>query len=160
MEAAGLYFRNTIKWHETFGNNCTRKFGRTSRPIHYFTKHPKWFVLPSDRQVKYADKRANPAGKVMDDVWAIPRVAGTHAERIAGSPTQLPIALLQRIVAVASDPGDLVLDPFSGSATTGVAAAEEGRRYVGVEINAEYVERSTARLREYAQANLFAGLSS
>lgn len=154
MEAVGLHWRNTITWYETFGVNCTRKFNRTSRLIHHFTKHPRRFVfnadavrVPSDRQVKYGDKRACPAGKVPDDVWEIPRVAGTHAERLPGFPTQLPLELLQRIIAVASEPGDLVLDPFSGSATTGVAALEAGRQYVGIEKSAGYIEPSNARLR-------------
>ena len=83
MEDAGLCFRNTITWHETFGVQCQRKFALCSRPIHYFTKHPKRFVfnadeirVPSDRQLTYNDKRANPGGKVPGDVWKISRVCG------------------------------------------------------------------------------------
>jgi DNA modification methylase len=53
-------------------------------------------------------------------VWRISRVCGTFRERLPEFPTQLPLALLRRIVRTASDPGDLVVDPFSGWATTGV----------------------------------------
>jgi len=155
METAGLHWRNTITWHERFGVHCTGKFSRTSRPIHYFARHPSRFVFNADAvrvtsaRQQAGDKRANPAGKVMDDVWAIPRVCGTHAERIPGFPTQLPLELLHRIVAVASDPGDLVLDPFSGSATTGAAAIAGGRRYIGIEHNPNYCEVSRRRLSQH-----------
>ena len=162
MESAGLHWRNTITWYETFGVNCRQKFGRTSRLIHHFTKHPTQFtfhptaVMVESARQRNGDKRANPAGKVMDDVWDIARVAGSHAERIDGFPTQLPLELLRTIVSVASDPGDLVLDPFSGSATTGVAAVEAGRRFIGIERNAEYVAMSEVRLRDVTGGRLFA----
>ena len=163
MEDAGLYFRNTITWHETFGVQCQRKFALCSRPIHYFTKHPTRFVfnadavrVPSDRQLTYNDKRANPAGKVPGDVWKISRVCGSFGERIPGFPTQLPLELLRIIVAVATDPGDLVLDPFSGSATTGVAAVEAGRRYIGIERDENFAAKSEKRLRDVTEGSLFA----
>ena len=167
MEQAGLHWRNTVVWHETFGVNCTTKFCRTSRLIHYFARNPDRFVfnadavrVPSDRQLKYNDKRANPRGKVPGDVWEISRVCGTFGERIKEFPTQLPLTLLRRIIAVASDPGDLVLDPFSGSATAGVAAVEAGRRYVGIEQHGHYVERSIARMRDIEAGDSFAGSST
>ncbi len=155
MSDAGLCWRDTITWHETFGANCDSKFSRTSRLIHHFTKHPARFVcnadavrVPSARQLDYNDRRANPAGKVPGDVWEIPRVCGTHKERLAVFPTQLPVALLRRVIAAWTDPGDLVLDPFSGSATTGEAALLCGRRYVGVERSERFCELSRRRLSE------------
>ena len=121
LRDAGLHWRNTITWVEKFGVNCRRKFNRTSRPCFYFTKHRSRFTFnvgslntPSDRQTKYGDKRANPAGKVLDDVWTISRVCGTFHERVPGVPTQLPLALVRRIVLGLTRPGDLVIDPFTG----------------------------------------------
>jgi site-specific DNA-methyltransferase (adenine-specific) len=115
-----------------------------------FVFHADAVRRPSDRQTKYRDRRANPAGKVWDDVWGInppiPRVAGTHAERIEDFPTQLPLELLRRVVGCASDPGDLVVDPFNGSGTTGAACVELGRRYVGVEQSERYADRARRRL--------------
>jgi site-specific DNA-methyltransferase (adenine-specific) len=96
---------------------------------------------------KYRDQRANPLGKILDDVWLdIPRLAGTHRERIPGFPTQLPVKLLHRIVGCASEPGDLVIDPFCGSGTTGVACQELHRRFCGIEASEEYAERARTRL--------------
>src|SRR5262249_46230351 len=100
----------------------------------------------SDRQTKYNDRRADPRGKIWDDVWVIPRLVGTAEERIPDFPTQLPLDLLRPIIGCASDPRDLVLDPFSGSATTGVAALELGRRYVGIEKREKFATLSRKRL--------------
>jgi site-specific DNA-methyltransferase (adenine-specific) len=151
----GLTMRSWIKWYERFGVYCTSKFGRCSRHLLHFVKDPVRFVfhaetvrVPSARQEVYNDRRANPDGKVMDDVWSdIPRLAGTHGERIAGFPTQLPVVLLSRIIAVASDPDDLILDPFSGSGTTGAAALALGRRYIGIEKQEKFVDLSRLRLQ-------------
>jgi DNA modification methylase len=150
----GLHLRNWIKWYETFGVNCSDKFNRTSRHALYFTRSPTDFTFhrdavkrPSDRQAKYGDKRAAAGGKLWDDVWQIPRLVDNAEERVPGFPTQLPLALIRPIVAACSDPGDAVLDPFSGSGTTGHACVELGRRYVGIERNPEYAEWSRERLR-------------
>jgi site-specific DNA-methyltransferase (adenine-specific) len=149
-----LHLRAWLKWYETFGNNRAGNFNKTSRHIFYCVKDPKRFVFneeavsrPSDRQTKYADKRANPEGKTWDDVWQIPRLTGTCAERIPTFPTQLPLAILRPIVGCASDPGDLVLDPFCGSGTTGVACIEAGRKFVGIEQNADFSKLARQRLR-------------
>lgn len=84
---------------------------------------------------------------LIDDVWTdIPRLAGTHAERIEAFPTQLPVSLLRRVVLCATDPGDLIIDPFSGSGTTGEAAISFDRRYRGVEKQVRFVEASRKRL--------------
>jgi DNA modification methylase len=70
-------------------------------------------------------------------------------------PTVKPVDLMRYLVRLVTQPGDLVLDPFTGSGSTGVACIEEGRRFVGVELSPEYAE--IARRRLYAaQPNLFA----
>jgi DNA modification methylase len=158
-ENIGFHIQPWIFWYETFGVNCTRKFNRCSRPLLWLVKNRKRFVFNadapeirrlSDRQTKYNDARANPKGKLLDDVWQISRVCGTFNERIAGFPTQLPLELLRRVVACASCPGDLVVDPFSGSATTGAVCIEMGRHYRGIELSVEFAEMSRTRLRNIA----------
>ena len=155
VKAAGLTIRNWVIWYETFGVNAPTKFNRTKRHLLYAVKdpsrycfHPEAVSRPSDRQAKYDDPRANPAGKTLDDVWTdIPRLAGTHAERIPSFPTQLPVALLRRVVSCCTDPGDLVIDPFCGSGTTGAAAVGLGRRFLGVERSAEFADLARLRLK-------------
>jgi site-specific DNA-methyltransferase (adenine-specific) len=159
LREAGLHRRAWIKWYETFGTNCVNNFNRCSRHLFYTVKNPRCFVFdpfavsrPSDRQTKYGDKRANPGGKIWDDVWKIARLTGTCEERMPGFPTQVPLAITRAIVKCASEPGDLVVDPFSGSASTGVAAVEGQRRYVGIEASAEFCRLSELRLQALGQA--------
>lgn len=87
-------------------------------------------------------------GKQMRSVWAIGTPKST--EKIHGKhPTQKPLALLERIILSSTNPGDLILDPFSGSATTGIAAAKHGRTYVGIEMEKEYLDLSVKRHDAY-----------
>ena len=60
-------------------------------------------------------------------------------------PTQKPIRLLERLITAASKEGDLVLDPFNGSGTTGIVAKKLGRRYIGIEIDDEYLHLTRER---------------
>ena len=103
-------------------------------------------TVPSARQTKYGDKRAAAGGKNLDDVWQIPRIAGTHAERVEEVPTQLPIALVRLVVGCCSNPGDLVVDPFCGLGTTGVVAGELGRRFVGIELRETFAAIARKRI--------------
>jgi site-specific DNA-methyltransferase (adenine-specific) len=156
LREAGLHRRGWITWYETFGNcnSAGTNFSRTSRHLFYCVKDPRRFTFhadavhrPSDRQTEYGDRRADPGGKVWDDVWEVPRLTDTSAERLPDFPTQLPLALVRPIVACSSNPGDLVLDPFCGSATTGVAAVEAGHRFVGIELRKKFVDLARLRLR-------------
>jgi site-specific DNA-methyltransferase (adenine-specific) len=152
----GLIMRNWIIWHYTFGQQTKTKFARAHTHIFYFVNDPTNFTfndyavrVPSDRQLIYNDKRANPAGKMPDDVWSgYPRVCGTFKERAVWHPCQMPESLLKRIISASSNPGDCVLDPFSGSGTTAAAAYRLGRSYVAIEISEQYVENSNKRLAE------------
>jgi site-specific DNA-methyltransferase (adenine-specific)/modification methylase len=63
-------------------------------------------------------------------------------------PTQKPLRVLRRLIELASGPGDLVLDPFTGVGSTGVAAVELGRRFVGIEIDPAYAEAARRRIDE------------
>ncbi len=155
-DGLGLFMRNWIIWHYTFGQQMKNKFARSHTHILYFVKDKKNFTfndyavrVPSDRQLVYNDKRANPAGKMPDDVWdQYPRVCGTFKEREGWHPCQMPESLLRRIIAASSNRGDCVLDPFSGSGSTAVAAHQLGRDYAGVEISEKYAENGRRRLAQ------------
>jgi site-specific DNA-methyltransferase (adenine-specific) len=88
-------------------------------------------------------KRGVPLG----DVWDIPYLNPKARERV-GYPTQKPILLLERVIALASEPGDLVLDPCCGSGTTLVAAQLLGRRALGIDTSEEAIAISRERLRQ------------
>jgi site-specific DNA-methyltransferase (adenine-specific) len=82
-------------------------------------------------------------------IWSIP-TPGPREKVHGRHPTQKPLALLERVLAASAAAGDLVLDPFSGSGTTGVAALRAGCRFLGLERDAEYVELAARRLRAEA----------
>jgi len=91
----------------------------------------------------------HPEGKQAGDVWRFPTLAGRRfADERTEHPTQKPLALSKRLVEHFSNPGDLVVVPFVGSGSECVAAWETGRRYVGSEINARYVEIARSRLSD------------
>jgi site-specific DNA-methyltransferase (adenine-specific) len=81
----------------------------------------------------------------MRSVWSIPttpkreKVYGTH-------PTQKPMELLNRLVAMCTKPGDSVLDPFCGSGTTGVACVLQSRNFIGIDSDVEYVSLTKLRI--------------
>lgn len=169
----GFTLRNWIIWHYTFGQQTKRMFAKSHTHILYFTKSETGFTFNPDdvrvasaRQTTYGDARANPKGKLPDDVWYlrpqeaapqayfepggdtwnVSRVCGTFNEREGFHGCQMPIGVLNRIIKASSNPGDIVLDPFNGSGTTVVAAALLGRQYVGLEQSDTYVDFARKRL--------------
>ncbi len=172
LDALGLTMRNWIIWHYTFGVSCTKKFSRSHAHIFYYVNSPKSFTfnpdpvrVPSARQTMYSDRRANPVGKLPDDTWVLRpqeseehfredsdtwhlnRVCGTFKERTQNHPCQMPESVLERIISVSSNPGDIVLDPFAGSGTTLAVAKRLRRRYLGIELSNEYAEAVRERLQ-------------
>jgi site-specific DNA-methyltransferase (adenine-specific) len=172
-QEVGFTCRSWVIWYYTFGVNCTNKFTRSHAHLFYFVKDAKRFTfraedpanrVPSARQLVYGDKRANPAGRLPDDTWILrpqdvescfraeedtwyfPRVAGTFKERAGFHGCQMPEQLLGRIIRTCSSEGDLVLDPFSGSGTTLAVAKKLGRRYLGLDLSEDYVNKGLARL--------------
>ena len=89
-------------------------------------------------------------GKQMKDVWLIPLVSKKE-KKFGKHPTQKPLALLERIILASTNEGDLILDPFNGSGTTGLAALKLNRKYIGIEKEAEYVELTKKRLKNFME---------
>jgi adenine-specific DNA-methyltransferase len=102
---------------------------------------------------KKGEFSGHPDGKNPGDVWAIPNVKAKHPEKTA-HPCQFPVAIPQRLIRALTNAGDLVLDPFAGSATSGIAAAIEGRRFVGCELDEDYAKISSDRYAAWQQGTL------
>ena len=147
-------FRHWISW-----DSMSVPLGKTLLPAHYgilyYTKRGKGFKfydvrIPHkkcrlcDGYLKdYGGKKAqmHPFGTLASDVWTdIHRIR--HNKRRDEHPCQLPIHLLERIVLMSSDPGDVILDPFIGTGTMAVAAKRLGRHYIGIDIDEEYAQIS------------------
>lgn len=156
-----LETRNWIIWNYGFGQNTIKKFGRSHTHILYFVKNIKNFVfndedirIPSARQMVYNDKRADSRGRIPDDVWRYPRICGTFKERVGWHTCQMPLKLMARIIKASTNPGDLVMDPFSGSASTLVVAAVLGRNYIGFDIDPKYAELGQQRVIEMLETGI------
>lgn len=176
LEKAGFLMRNWVIWHYTFGVACQTKFSRSHAHLFYYVKDrgslppARSFTFNADavrvasaRQTAYGDRRAASKGKLPDDTWILrpseeekccspgsdtwlfSRVCGTFNERTK-HPCQMPEAILERIIRVSSNPGDLVFDPFAGSGTTLAAAKKLGRRWLGVELSEQYAADAILRL--------------
>ncbi|WP_169566631.1 DNA-methyltransferase [Sneathiella limimaris] len=138
-----------ITWHYTQGMGRKRGFSPRHEDILWFSKNLDATFNLDDVRIpqKYYRKRNNMQGANPGDVWQFSHVHYCAAER-QPHPTQKPEALIERIIAAASSPGDLVLDPFLGSGTTSRVAQVLGRNSIGMDINPDYIEMAKARLAE------------
>ena len=158
----GIKLRNRIVWTYGHGLHCAKRFSGRYEVIMWYTKGDKvnYFNLDAVRvPQKYPGKRfanggkqgefsGNPKGKNPSDVWdEIPNVKSNHVEK-TNHPCQYPVALVTRLVRALTRKNDLVLDPFAGVASTGVAAILEGRRFVGAERSHKYIAVAKSRLQE------------
>jgi site-specific DNA-methyltransferase (adenine-specific) len=91
-------------------------------------------------------------GKQMRSVWSIPTTP-KREKAFGNHPTQKPLELMKRLIALCTQVGDLVLDPFCGSGTTGVACAQLGRSFVGVDLDQSYLDLATKRIDSVNEDN-------
>ena len=98
-------------------------------------------------------------GKQMTDVWRMPAI-GRWEKTCGKHPTQKPLRLLVRMILASTNPGDWILDPFSGSSTTGIAANLCGRRFAGLEQEEEFCKLSKARREEIESLENFSNLTN
>ncbi len=145
-------FMNEIIWAYDYGARSKSRWPAKHDNILWYVKNPDSYVFNYDAidRIPYMapglvtpEKAAR--GKTPTDVWWLTIVSPTGKEK-TGYPTQKPLKLLERIIAVHSDKGDQVLDFFAGSGTTGVAAAQLGRDYTLIDNNAEAIRIMQQRL--------------
>jgi site-specific DNA-methyltransferase (adenine-specific) len=148
-------FQNEIVWSYDYGARSRKRWSPKHDVILWYARDPRraTFEYEAIDRIPYmapalvgAEKAAR--GKTPTDVWWNTIVSPTGRER-TGYPTQKPLTILERIVAVHSRPGERVLDCFAGSGTTGEAAARLGRSCVLVDENPEAVEVMRERLARF-----------
>lgn len=157
LQQLGYKLLNEICWYKPNAspNLSTRYFTHSHETVIWAAKSEK-----NKHKFDYQLMKQMAGGKQMRSLWMDidveddpqdiwPISTPPSAEKKFGKhPTQKPLALLERIILASTKPGDTVLDPFTGSSTTGVASVRNGRRFIGIEIDTEYLDLSVKRLDE------------
>ena len=145
-------FLNEIIWAYDYGGKSKSRWPSKHDTILVYVKDPIRYYFDSesvDREPYMAPGLVTPEkverGKLPTDVWWHTIVSPTGKEK-TGYPTQKPIGILRRIIQASSKPGDVVLDFFAGSGTTGFVANELGRSFILVDQNPESIEVIKSRL--------------
>jgi len=145
-------FLNEIIWAYDYGGKSKSRWPAKHDTILVYVKDPKNYYFNSeevDREPYMAPglvtQEKIERGKLPTDVWWHTIVSPTGKEK-TGYPTQKPVGILRRIIQASSKPGDVVLDFFAGSGTTGFVANELGRRFILVDQNPESIEVIKQRL--------------
>jgi len=148
-------FMNEIIWAYDYGGRSKSKWSSKHDTILWYVIDPKRYTYNYDAidRIPYmAPGLVGPEkakiGKTPTDVWWN-TIVPTNGKERTGYPTQKPLAIIERIVKVHSNPGDELLDFFAGSGTTGEAAAKHGRRATLVDSNSEAIKVMKRRLKKY-----------
>lgn len=168
-----LFLRNKLTimsrlvWaYDSSGVQAKKYYGSMYEPILFCVKDKDNYTFNADdilveaktgSQRKLIDYRKNPpqpynTQKIPGNVWDFARVR-YRMEEYENHPTQKPIALLERIIKASSNEGDIVLDPFSGSFTTGFMAKQLHRKSINIEIQEDYIKIGLRRLGLAAEFN-------
>ena len=144
MQQLGMKILNDISWEKPNPppNISCRYFTHSTETIIWASKNKN-----SKHYFNYEELRKMNNGKQMKNVWTIPAPNGEE-KKFGKHPTQKPLKLLERIIIASTKENDLIFDPFAGSSTTGVAAINLNRRFVGCELESKYIEISILRLKE------------
>ena len=170
LEKRGVMFLNWITWHKRDGiSGGKRKYACNQETILFFSIGRKHVFnadavrepYRSESRMQHAARKGilkngrrwfpNPNGRLCSDVWEFS--SHRHKTKVNGKvvkpahPTPKPEDMIERIIRASSEPGDLVLDLFSGTGTTAVVCKRLGRNFTGCEINSEYRDIAMKRMR-------------
>lgn len=157
-----FYLIQEIVWRYGAGVSAKKFFAPRNEKFLFYVKNKNEYIFNlddvRDKNVKYPNQkkngklRCNPLGKNPTDVWDFPKVTSgknRSSKERTSHPAQYPLSVIDRIIKVSSNKNDIILDPFSGSGTTGIAAHGNYRIYIGIEINKSYCDLSIARFENY-----------
>ena len=162
-----FYLMQEIVWKYGAGVTAKKFFAPRNEKFLFYIKNKDKYVFNldevRDKNVKYPNQkkngklRCNPLGKNPTDVWDFPKVTSgknrSSKERTA-HPAQYPLSVIDRVIKVSSNKNNVVLDPFSGSGTTGIASHGNYRIYIGIEISQQYCDLSIERFENYLNEKL------
>jgi len=149
LQALGYHILNDISWFKPNAspNLSCRYFTASHETLIWARKDKKAkhiFNYDLMKEGNWSEDKLKKPGLQMRSVWAM----GTpkpEEKKFGKHPTQKPIDLLRRVVLSSTNKDDIVLDPFTGSSTTGLAAIQNGRKFVGIDLEKDYLELSKKR---------------
>lgn len=157
-----FYLLQEIVWQYGAGVSTKYRLSPRNEKWLFYIKNPQKYTFNLDEirdpNVKYPNQkkngkyRCNPLGKNPSDVWEFPKIttgARRSSKERTGHPAQFPLGIVERVINVSSNPVDLVLDPFAGSCSTGIASVGLGRIFLGFEIRSDYCEMAVERFEEF-----------
>ena len=131
---------------------------RHHRLINYYNLKPDYrkvlqpYKNPNDKRIKERIAKGHKGARSYDwftDVNLVKNVSKTEFNR----PCPVPVELMKRIILLTTNEGDLIVDPFAGSGTTGIACLETNRRFIGFELSEKYTEMANDRLLKHRKEN-------
>jgi len=152
LQQAGYHILNDISWYKPNASpNLSGRYFTASHETLLWARKDKnakhTFNYKNMREGDWPEDFLKKPNKQMRSVWSIgPPKAGE--KKFGKHPTQKPLDLLRRIVIASSNKNDVILDPFTGSSTTGLAAYEYGRKFVGMDTKKKYLDLSIKRFQE------------
>lgn len=152
LQSLGFHIINEIVWYKPNAppNLACKCFAHSHETLIWAKKgkaekHHFNYSLMKEWMDKFS-----PSGRQMRSLWNIP-LTPQNEKNNGKHPTQKPIELLQRIISASSKKGDLILDPFNGSGTTGIVARHLSRQYVGIDKEKEFLDLTIRRLKEFTE---------
>ncbi len=165
-----FFLMQEIVWHYGAGVASRLAFSPRNEKFMWYVKTQDSYTFNlddvRDPDVKYPNQKkngklkCNPLGKNPTDVWIFPKVtSGTNrsSKERTDHPAQFPISVIERIIRVASNPDDIVLDPFMGSGTTALVGSKLGRRVIGFELSRRYLDIAAHRIDSYLEDQRITG---
>jgi adenine-specific DNA-methyltransferase len=159
-----FYLLQEIVWAYGAGVSTQRRLSPRNEKWLFYVKDAQNYTFNVDAirdpNVKYPNQkkdgkfRCNPLGKNPSDVWEYPKVTtgkNRSSKERTGHPAQFPLGVVERVVKASSNQTDVVLDPFAGSCSAGIAATGLGRVFVGFEIRPDYCQLAVDRFTEFQE---------
>lgn len=153
LELNNLEVKNIIIWQKAnpMPNQTRRLFTHSHEYIVWAVKGKGWVFNAEKLKKINPDKQKDGSLKMMQDVWKLPVVQGKerlkNKDGRALHPTQKPEELVRRALVATAKKGNIILDPFIGSGTTGIVAKSLGMNYIGIEKNEKYITAAKKRLQ-------------
>lgn len=143
LEEEGFKIINNITWKKLNPppNISCRAFTHSTETILWAKKD----IKNNKHKFNYTEMKIFNNGKQMKDVWETSLIKPSE-KKYGKHPTQKPLEILEKIIKASTDAGDIILDPFNGSGTTGIEALKLNRKYIGIDIEEQYLEITLNRI--------------